>query len=114
MPFTFDSTYSQENYSAEEVNAEADSSSSLEATRATEAEGAGVQDARHIGYADVLSVYEARTDTEPLRDRRARALAFDPEQQDFTRAADYDGQATEAESTYPADPDAGTGTDPVE
>ena len=101
---------SQADYTADAVNTEADNSSSLEALRAEQAEAAGLQDARHAGYAEVLANYEARTDTEPLRDRRARALAFDPEQQDFTRAADYDGQATEAESTYPADPDAETGT----
>ena len=103
MAFTFDSDYSQENYSAEEVNAEADNSSSLEATRAADAKTAGVQDARHIGYAEVLEVYNRRSDTEPLADRRARALATDAGQQDFTRAAEYTGNSETTETEYPGD-----------
>ena len=103
MPFTFDSDYSQEDYTADAVNEDADNSSSLEATRAGEAATAEVQDARHIGYADVLSVYEARTDTESLANRRARALAVDPADQDFTRHVNYTGDDAGKSASPPAE-----------
>ena len=106
--WTQEDGYSQEEWSAATVNDEAVNESQLENDRKSQATAASVQDARHIGYAEVLAVYEARTDTEPLRDRRARALAVDPAQQDFTRHVNYTGQATEAEPDYLADPDAGT------
>lgn len=103
MAFTFDGNYSQEDFSAETVSREADNSSSLEADRKAEAEAAGVQDARHIGYAEVLEVYNKRSDTEPLADRRARELAVDAGQQDFTRFDDYTGNSETKETEYPAD-----------
>lgn len=95
--------YSQDAWSADAVNTEAWNDSKLEAERKARAEAAGVQDARHIGYAEVLEVYNRRADTEPLADRRARALATDPAQQDFTRAAEYTGNSEETETRYPAD-----------
>lgn len=97
--------YDQDAFTADAVAAEAAETSTLEADRKAEAAGAGVQDARFIGYAEVLEVYNRRSDTEPLADRRARSLATDPAQQDFTRAADYTGNSTETETRYPADTD---------
>ena len=95
--------YSQDAWSADAVSTEADNSSELEAQRKAEAEAEGVQDARHIGYAEVLEVYNRRSDTEPLADRRARALATDAGQQSFTRAADYTGNSETTETEYPED-----------
>lgn len=92
MAFTFDSAYSQEEYSAKEV-LPASRESGLDAQRAGEAETAGVREARFIGYADVLGVYEARSDTEHTADIRARHLAATAAEQDFARAADYDGNS---------------------
>lgn len=103
MAFTFDSDYSQDDFTADTVNDEAVNDSKLEAQRADEAKAKGVKDARFIGYAEVLEVYNSRSDTEPLADRRARELAVDAGQQSFTRAADYNGNATAAEGNYPAD-----------
>ena len=105
--FVFDDSYDQSDFTAEAVRNEYADESVLEEGRKQRATEEGVQDARFAGYAEVLRVYEARSDTEPLRDRRARALATDPAQQDFTRAAGYTGQATEAESSYPAEAAAG-------
>ena len=103
MAFTFDNNYSQDKFTADTVNDEAVNESSLEAQRKAEAKTAGVQDARHIGYAEVLEVYNSRSDTEPLADRRARELAVDPADQDFTRAADYTGNSETKETTRSAD-----------
>ena len=95
--------YSQDDFTADTVNDEAVNDSKLEAQRTQEAEAAGVKDARFIGYAEVLSVYNSRSDTEPLEDRRARELAVDAGQQSFTRAADYTGNSEAKETQYPAD-----------
>ena len=101
--FEFDDDYSQDAWTADSVNEEAWNDSKLEAQRKARAEAAGVQDARHVGYAEVLEVYNRRADTEPLADRRARALAVDAGQQDFTRAAEYTGNSETTETEYPAD-----------
>jgi len=95
--------YAQDKFTADAVNEEAWNDSKLEQQRKDEATAAGVQDARHIGYAEVLEVYNRRSDTEPLADRRARALATDAGQQSFTRADDYTGNSVETETEYPAD-----------
>lgn len=94
MAYTPDPTYSQERFTADAVRTEADAEGTLEATRAQEAAAEGVRDARFIGYAEVLDVYNQRSDTEPLADRRARHLAADPTEQDFTRRADWTGNST--------------------
>lgn len=109
MAFTFDKDYSQDKYTADKVVEGQNRESDLDAQRATEAETAGVASARFIGYDDVLSVYEARSDTEHLADRRARHYAATAAEQDFARAADYDGNsgdvadsdATEGSPTSP-------------
>lgn len=109
----FDPTYSQEKYSAQTVVEGMNRESQLDADRAEAAETAGVQSARFIDYAEVLGVYEARSDTEHLADRRARHYAANADEQDFARAADYDGNSgTESDSGYggpaePVDPGAG-------
>lgn len=101
MAFTFDDTYSQEKHSAKTVVDGLNRESELDAQRATEADTANVQSARFIGYADVLSVYEARSDTEHLADRRARHYAATAAEQDFARAEDYDGNSgTESDSGF--------------
>lgn len=92
---------SQDAFTADTVNQEYADRSTLEADRREQAEAAGVRDARFASYADVLRNYEERSDTEFLRDRRARSHAVTADQQDFTRAADYTGNSTEAESGYP-------------
>lgn len=104
----FDPSYTQDAYTADSVSTEADNASALEAQRKAEAEAAGVQDARFVSYSDVLDIYQARSDSETLRDRRARSLAYNPEQQDFTRQAEYTGNSETDESSYPEDPDAVT------
>lgn len=94
MAFTLDESYSQEAYSAKQVLLdEHGEPQTLDATRATEAEGEGVSSARFIGYADVLSIYEARSDTEHTADIRARHFAATAAEQDFARAASYDGNS---------------------
>lgn len=104
MPFTFDAEEGkQDRYTADAVKEEALNESGLEQERAAEARAAGVRDARFIGYAEVLELYNNRSDTEPLADRRARALATDPGQQSFTRAAEYTGNSETTETQYPAD-----------
>jgi hypothetical protein len=99
--------YEQDDYTAQTVREEARNDSALERQRKTEAEEAGVQDARHIGYAEVLNVYARRTDVEHLADRRARHLAANPADQAFTRQAGYDGakqpQGTEEAQTTRTD-----------
>lgn len=99
--YTADPNYSQEKYSAKTVVDGLNNESSLEADRKTQATAEGVQDARFIGYAEVLDVYQERTDTEHLADRRARHYASDTAAQDFARADDYDGNSGET-------PDGGT------
>lgn len=95
MAFTFNAAAGdQEKYSAESVIAEQDNASSLDATRAAEADAANVQTANQIGYAQVLGLYEARTDTEPLADRRARESGETFSDADFARAEGYTGEAT--------------------
>lgn len=84
--------YDQEKYSAQTVREEAVNESQLEIDRKAEAEAAGLQDARFIGYSEVLNVYAQRSDVEHLADRRARHLAANPADQAFTRQAGYDGQ----------------------
>ena len=90
---------SQKDFTADAVNDEAVNDSKLEATRAAQAEAAGVKDARFAGYAAVLANYEKRSDTEHLADRRARELAVTADQQDFTREADYDGNSGETKDS---------------
>ena len=89
--FEFDATASQEEYSAESVVAELDRDSALEAERKADADAAGVSEARFQGYAQVLGVYEARTDVESLADRRARHYGDTFAEQDFARAEGYKG-----------------------
>ena len=101
MAFTFQTGYTQDDFTADN-NVESNESS-LEVQRKAVAEAAGVVDARFDGYADVLEVYNSRTDTERLADRRARHLAADPADQDFTRADDYTGNSTTNETTRTAD-----------
>lgn len=105
MAFTFDGDYSQDKYTADKVVEGLDRESGLDAQRADEATAAGVSSARFDGYADVLSVYEARSDTEHLADRRARHYAATAAEQDFARAADYDGNSgAESDSGFATAP----------
>lgn len=57
-------------------------------TRAANANVSGVQ---FIDYADAIDNYQARSDVEPLWQRRAREAAAQVADQDFARADDYDG-----------------------
>lgn len=103
--------YNQDRWTADAVRQEADREAKLEDQRAAQAEAAGVRDARFIGYAEVLGVYNQRSDTETLASRRARHLAATPVEQDFTRDADWvgdkgpEGDAPQADTVYgsPAD-----------
>lgn len=85
----------QEKYSANSVIAGLNRESVLDAQRKDEAAAAGVSSARFIDYAEVLENYEGRSDTEHLADRRARFYAATAAEQDFARAADYDGNSGE-------------------
>lgn len=102
MAFTFNEDYKQDTFTADAVIAEADNQSKLEEQRAAEATAAGVQDARFIGYAEVLEVYNKRSDTETLANRRARAQATDAGQQSFTRNVKW-GSKDEEQTVYPDD-----------
>lgn len=102
--------YSQEGYSAKTVVEGLINDSTLEHERKTDAAVADVQDARFIGYAEVLDVYQRRSDTEHLADRRARHYASDPEAQDFARHEFYDGvSGAVADGDPAADQEAGYG-----
>lgn len=96
-------SYNQDAFTADTVRLEGDNASTLEAQRKTEADTANVQHARYIGYAEVLDVYNKRSDTETLADRRARELAVDPVDQDFTRAEGYTGNSTAKQTSRTAD-----------
>lgn len=116
MAFEFDAEKgSQEKYSAGETLKPLNRESDLDRQREGEAEAAGLSNARFAGYADVLGLYEQRSDTEHLADRRARHYAATVADQDFTRHADYDGNSgTEKDQgttapTPPTEP-AGDGT----
>lgn len=102
MAFTFNGQYTQNAFTADAVVAEANNQSKLEEDRAAEAKQAGVQDARFIGYAEVLEVYNKRSDTETLANRRARAQATDAGQQSFTRNVKW-GSEDEEQTVYPDD-----------
>lgn len=108
--FEFDNDYSQDAWSADAVNTEAWNDSKLERERQERAEAAGAQDARHIGYAQVLEVYNNRSDTESLANRRSRELSVDPADQDFTRHVNYTGDDAGKAKTPPA-PDTGRTAD---
>lgn len=97
--------YDQEKFSAKSVVADLENDSTLEADRKAEANAADVQDARFIGYSDVLDVYQARTDTEHLADRRARHYASDPAEQNFARHENYDGVSGTGADSDGADTD---------
>lgn len=105
--------YSQEEFSADAKMKAADRNSILEAARKEQADAADKQDARFIGYADVLQTYQDRSDTEALWARRARHYASDPSEQDFARHENYRG-VTPDPAPGPGDgddPDGVQGTD---
>lgn len=86
----------QEKFSAASVNpANAD----LNAERAADSTFDSVSKPEYLGYAEKLAIYEARSDTEPLADRRARDHGETFEDADFTRKAGYTGVSETAQTT---------------
>jgi len=58
---------------------------------ATRAATGNVRQASFLDYAEGMTNYEARTDVEPLAQRRARLAGTTFASQDFARADTYDG-----------------------
>lgn len=55
------------------------------------ADAANVSGVQFIDYAEAIDNYAARSDVEPLSQRRAREAAATPADQNFARHEDYDG-----------------------
>lgn len=64
---------------------------SVDADARARAEAAGVREVGFIEYAASIANYEARSDVEPLAERRAREAATTFAAQDFARADGYYG-----------------------
>ena len=94
MVAAFNASYNQDDFTADAEIARVANESTLDADRQADADAAGVYRASQINYADVLGVYEARSDVENLRNRRARANAEEFSQQDFSRTVDPEDQTT--------------------
>ena len=79
-----------------------------------EAEAAGVTRSEYIGYEEAFANYEARSDIEPLAERRAREIGYDATAAQFRR----EGEGSAAVFTSPGDGNVGglttteTTTDP--
>lgn len=104
MPFNPDGTwsddaaYTQDAFTADAVIAEQDNEGTLDALRAEQAEANSVSRAQYAGYADVIANYAARSDVEPLADRRARHQGEAITDADFTRHANYTGDNAGADA----------------
>lgn len=85
----------QEKYSA---TANLPENPTLTADREAEATAAGVSSREYVDYAAKLAIYEARSDTEFLADRRARESGETFADGNFARAVAYDG-TSEAKET---------------
>jgi hypothetical protein len=86
----------QEKFSAASVNA---ANADLNAERAEDPQFADFSKPEYLDYAEKLAIYEARSDTEPLADRRARDHGETFEDADFTREAGYTGVSEEQQTS---------------
>jgi hypothetical protein len=73
--------------------------SAVDEDAATRAAAGSVREAAFLDYAEGLENYMARSDVEPLDQRRAREAAADVATQDFARADDYVGGFNEDQGT---------------
>jgi len=76
--------------------------SSVDADAAARADAANVVGAWAIDYAAAMDNYAARSDVEPLWQRRAREAAAKVAEQDFARTDTYDGGFSAKASDAPA------------
>ena len=84
----------QEQWSAGETLAPLDSANTVDPDAKNRAAAANVDNASYIGYAAALAAYEARSDIEPLADRRARDIGDAFADTNFVRSSVDDVHAS--------------------